>query len=245
MKYAETGSDLLTHDDAKLKERIAAILDRNRAVILSGYYDQYCDYISRIDARKRDAELLKEVCTPVKKRFSFILDRFIETLSGENGDYRLDETENDLEYASRFVLPGKDRDVSSHEIVKETRAFVDVATKHVLDEVNSSNSSVLPETIANIMNGLTYIVFEDLWVSSVLGFRSQQIVIQQLLSKLMKVQEEERQNFWREIHDTVLQVLAIVPLKLEIIEELSKENSASMKRNSTCLNSGYTQLLRT
>jgi signal transduction histidine kinase len=230
MKYAETGSDLLTHDDAKLKERIAAILDRNRAVILSGYYDQYCDYISRIDARKRDAELLKEVCTPVKKRFSFILDRFIETLSGENGDYRLDETENDLEYASRFVLPGKDRDVSSHEIVKETRAFVDVATKHVLDEVNSSNSSVLPETIANIMNGLTYIVFEDLWVSSVLGFRSQQIVIQQLLSKLMKVQEEERQNFWREIHDTVLQVLAIVPLKLEIIEELSKENSASMKK---------------
>jgi signal transduction histidine kinase len=142
----------------------------------------------------------------------------------------LDETENDLEYASRFVLPGKDRDVSSHEIVKETRAFVDVATKHVLDEVNSSNSSVLPETIANIMNGLTYIVFEDLWVSSVLGFRSQQIVIQQLLSKLMKVQEEERQNFWREIHDTVLQVLAIVPLKLEIIEELSKENSASMKK---------------
>lgn len=45
-------------------------------------------------------------------------------------------------------------------------------------------------------------------------------MIRQLLSKLMKVQEEERQNFRRDIHDDVLQVLAVAKLKLEILEEL-------------------------
>jgi len=45
----------------------------------------------------------------------------------------------------------------------------------------------------------------------------------------MKVQEEERQNFWRDVHDDFLQVLAITMLKLEIIEELAQKNVDVMK----------------
>ena len=66
-------------------------------------------------------------------------------------------------------------------------------------------------------------------MSSVVGFRAQHKLIRQLLSKLMKAHEEERQNFWRDIHDDFLQVLAVTGLKLDIIEELSGKNVEVMK----------------
>jgi two-component system sensor histidine kinase DegS len=222
-------------DGSKLKVKIAEILEKNRMKILDQYYDEYCQYIYNIDYKKRDLEHLKSICTPVKRRFSIKLDRFIETLTRKNGDYNLNEGDQDVEYALRFVVPGRHKKLGSHDIVKTTESFVKIATKEVLDELNRLHYSIAKESIASIMDRLIYIAFEDLWVSSVVGFRFQHSVIQQLLSKLMKTQEEERQKFWVKIHDEFLQTLALIPIKLEIIEELSQKNSENMKEELNLL----------
>lgn len=222
-------------DELKVKAKIAEILEKNRMKILDQYYDEYCQYVYNIDHKKRDIEHLKSICTPVKRRFSIKLDRFIESLTRKNGDYNLNEGEQDVEYALRFVVPARHKQWGSHNIVKMIESFVKIATKQVLDELNRLHYPIAKESIASIMNRLIYIVFEDLWVNSVVGFRFQHSVIQQLLSKLMKTQEEERQKFWVEIHDEFLQILALIPIKLEIIQELSQKNSENMKEELNLL----------
>jgi two-component system sensor histidine kinase DegS len=105
-----------------------------------------------------------------------------------------------------------------------------MATSLVLKELKQTEYAVYKEDIIKLMNKLVLIIVEDLWVGSVVGFRFQQSIIHQLLSKLMMIQEEERQKLWREIHDEFLQVLAVIPLKLEIVEKLSQKDVAAMKR---------------
>lgn len=234
--YEPNNTELTKVDsDYEIKVRIAEALEKNRAKILDQYYDEYYHYVYNIDKIKRDIGYLKNACIPVKERTSIILDRFIEVLTGAKGDYNLKESEQDAEYALRFVVPTRYRELGSHDIIKMPENFVRIATKHVLDEMNPLNSSITQESIAIIMDRLIYVVFEDLWVSSVLGLRFQHSVIQQLLSKLMKTQEEERQKFWGEIHDEFLQTLALIPLKLEIIEELSQKNTENMKEELNLL----------
>jgi signal transduction histidine kinase len=214
----------------ELRTLIAGILQKRKPEIIEQYYEDYCRYIGKIDKKKRDLEHLKIVCIPVKKRFSKILDRFINFLASQDRRYDLRETEQDEEYALRFVVPGRNKEMNSHDVIMTTESIYRIATTAVLNELNPAEYSTSREAIMNIMNGLIYVTFEDLWVSSVAGFRAQHSVIQQLLSKLMRTQEEERQNLWREIHDDLLQILAVIPLKIEIIEELAQKNVPAMKK---------------
>ena len=217
-------------DESKLKVRIAQILKKNRTNISDQYYDGYCSYISAIDRKKTDIKHLRNVCTPVRNRFALILNRFIGLLESDNEKYDLKDSEEDQEYALRFVVPGRHRELGSHDIIRMTEDFVEIVTKQVLDELNQQDYRVAKENIGNIMEKLIYIVFEDLWISSVVAFRFQQSMIQQLLHKLMTSQEEERQKLWEEIHDEFLQALAVIPLKLEIIERLCQKDVPAMKR---------------
>ena len=217
-------------DESKVKVIIAEILEKNRTKILDQYYDEYCRHISLIDRKKRNIEELRSICAPVKMRFSVILNRFIGVLKSNNEEYDLKESEQDVEYALRFVVPGRYKELNSHDIIKTTEVFYSIATSLVLKELKQTEYAVSKEDIIKLMNKLILITVEDLWVVSVVGFRFQQSIIQQLLSKLMLIQEEERQKLWREIHDEFLQVLAVIPLKLEIVEKLSQKDVATMKR---------------
>ena len=222
------GFGLNTPDE--LRTAIAEILERRKPEIVEQYHEDYCQYISKIDRKKRDIEHLKIVCIPVKRRFSKILDRFINFLTSQDRGYDLKESEQDEEYALRFVVPGRSKEMNSHDVVMTTESIYEISTSVVLSELNPAEYSASREAVMNIMSGLIYVTFEDLWVSSVAGFRAQHSVIQQLLSKLMKTQEEERQNLWREIHDDLLQILAVIPLKLEIVEELAQKDISAMKK---------------
>ena len=217
-------------DKSKTKVKISEILEKNRTKILDQYYDDYCHHISLIDRKKRNIEELRSICAPVKMRFSVILNRFIGLLKSNNEEYDLKESEQDVEYALRFVVPGRHQELISHRIIKSTEAFYNIATSLVLKELKQTEYSAYGEDIIELMNKLVLIIVEDLWVGSVVGFRFQQSIIQQLFSKLMMIQEEERQKLWREIHDEFLQVLAAIPLKLEIVEKLSQKDVAAMKR---------------
>ena len=224
----EAGVSTLISD--KLLLKILSILEEERVHILDAYYEAYCEHISKIDKKRRSTDELKLICTPVKHRFTHILERFMGVLRSRNGEYDLMESEQDEEYALRFVVPGRYKKLDSHYIIEMTHYFYDIVTSCVLKKLNLEEYSISGERVANLMHGLVYITFEDLWVSSVVAFRSQHSLIQQLLCKLMMTQEEERQNLWREIHDELLQVLGVVGIKLEIVERLSQIDRVAMKR---------------
>jgi signal transduction histidine kinase len=214
----------------RVRLRVIAIIQDQKGFILDQYYDAFCRRVCLLDKKKREIDELKKVCLPVRARFSTILDRFVEVLGNKDLEYsyNLQGSEQDTEYAMRFVVPGQHHKLDTHGIIEDSEGFVNIVAKALL---SSADPLVQNHTrdVETLLNKLIYITFEDLWMSSVIGFRSQHGLIRQLLSKLMKVQEEERQNFWRDVHDDFLQVLAITMLKLEIIEELAQKNIEVMK----------------
>jgi signal transduction histidine kinase len=224
----KTSGSIMT--SGKLLLKIVSILEEEKVDILDSYYEAYCEHISKIDKKKRSADELKLICTPVKHRFGSILERFMGVLRSQTGEYDLKESEQDEEYALRFVVPGRYKELDSHYVIEMTQYFYDIVTSRVLNKLKLKEYSTSRERVSNLMHGLIYITFEDLWVSSVVAFRSQHSLIQQLLCKLMMTQEEERQNLWREIHDELLQVLGVVQIKLEIVERLSQIDPGAMKR---------------
>jgi signal transduction histidine kinase len=214
----------------RLRLRVIEIIRAQRAFILDQYYDAFCQRVCLLDRKKRGIEELRKICLPVRTRFSTILDRFTEVLRNDDlhYSYSLREGERDTEHAMRFVVPGLHHRLDTHDIIESTEGFVNTVATVLLSDTDPLVQSHRP-AIEKLLNKLIYITFEDLWMTSVIGFRSQHGLIRQLLSKLMKVQEEERQNFWRDVHDDFLQVLAITMLKLEIIEELARKNVDVMK----------------
>jgi len=214
----------------QLRLRVIEIIGGRRGFILDQYYDDFCQRVCLLDRKKRRIEELRKICLPVRTRFSTILDRFIDVLQNERLEYSysLQEGEQDTEHAMRFVVPGLHHRLDTHEIIESTEGFVNTVATVLLSDADPLVQSHRP-AIEKLLKKLIYITFEDLWMTSVIGFRSQHGLIRQLLSKLMKVQEEERQNFWRDVHDDFLQVLAITMLKLEIIEELAQKNVDVMK----------------
>ena len=232
----------------QLRLRVTRIIQDQRPFILDQYYDAFCRHVCLVDRRKRGIDELRKICMPVRARFSTILDRFIEVLNNKDFEYsyNLQESEKDTEYALRFVLPGQHHSLDTHDIIEDTEGFVNIVAKAIS---NSADGMVLAykRDVEAMLSKLIYITFEDLWTSSVIGFRSQHARIRKLLSKLMKVQEEERQNFWRDVHDDFLQVLSITVLKLETIEELAQRNVEVMKEEIEFLRgliNGSTQRLR-
>lgn len=214
----------------ELRLKVIELIQVQRGFILDQYYDAFCQRVSLLDRKKRGVEELRKICLPVRARFSTILDRFIEVLRNENLEYtyNLQESKQDTEHAMRFVVPGLHHRLDTHEIIDSTEGFVNIVARALLSDTDQLMQNYR-QAVETLLNKLIYITFEDLWMSSVIGFRSQHGLIRQLLSKLMKVQEEERQNFWRDVHDDFLQVLAITMLKLEIIEELAQKNVEVMK----------------
>jgi signal transduction histidine kinase len=232
----------------RLRLRAIAIIQDKRSLILDQYYDAFCQRICLLDPKKRGIDELRKVCLPVRTRFSIILDRFMEVLKNKNWElsYNLQESEQDTEYALRFVVPGQHHRLDSHDIIADTEGFVDTVREALLSDTDPLVQAHRWD-VETMLSKLIYITFEDLWMSSVIGFRSQHGLIRQFLSKLMKVQEEERQNFWRDVHDDFLQVLAITMIKLEIIEELAQKNVEVMKEEIEFLRrliNGSTQRLR-
>lgn len=120
----------------ELRAAIARILVKRKPEILEEYHEAYCRYISKIDRKKRDLEHLKIVCIPVKKRFSQILERFINQLTSQNREYDLKESDQDEEYALRFVVLGRNKEVSSHDVIRTTESFYKIATSAVLNDLN-------------------------------------------------------------------------------------------------------------
>jgi signal transduction histidine kinase len=210
-----------------LRSAIFEIVKQKETSILDLYYDAYCRYLSKIDAKKRDFDQLKVLCLPVKQRFSLILNRFLHTLANETEKYDLTESEQNEEYALRFVVPGRE---IAHNVVLTTQTLYNIVASAVLTGLSGTRYADSGEDIAHILNKLVYVTFEDLWITSVVGFRSQHSVIQKLLSKLMMTQEEERKRLWQEIHDDSLQGLAVILLKLEIIEKFLSENLQAAKK---------------
>ncbi len=233
----------------QLRLNLIGIIQNQRDSILDQYYDAFCGRVSLFDRKKRGIDALREICLPVKARFSAILDRFIAVLNNRDLEYsyNLQESEQEPEYVSRFiVVPGQQHRLDKHDIIRNTEEFVNIVAKAL---VNNADPLVKEhgKEVETMLSKLIYITFEDLWVASVVGFRSQQGLIRQLLSKVMKVQEEERQNFWRDVHDDFLQVLAITMVKLETIEELAQKNVEVMKEEVETLRrliNGSTKRLR-
>ena len=232
----------------QLETRIVALLQSKRDHILDQHYYAYCHHISMIDRKKRTIDRLEKLCLPIRSRFSIILDRFVEVLnnSRDGYSYSLRESEQDIEYAMRFVVPGRHRNLDFHDIIQMSESFVNTTVNTVFEH-NDSLLQAHQLEVNKILSKLTYVVMEDLWVSSVVGFRAHHGQIQQLLSKLMRAHEEERQNFWRDVHDDFLPLLVIAALKLEIIEEVSQKNVEVMKEEICILKKlikGSTQRLR-
>lgn len=213
----------------QLRLKITGIIQDQRDLILDQYYDAFCRYVCRHDRKKRGIDDLRKICLPVRARFATILARFIEVLNNKNLEYSysLRDSEQDTEYALRFVLPGQHHSLDTHDIIKDTEGFMNIVAKALWSSADPLVQAHKRD-VERMLSKLIYITFEDLWMSSVVGFRSQHSRIRQLLSKLMKMQEEERQNFWRDVHDDFLQVLSITMLKLETIQELAQRNAEVM-----------------
>jgi len=213
-----------------INTKIIKILKENKDNILNEFYIAYCHYISdrHPDEKKRDIKYLLKACIPVKNRFSAILDRFISFL--KKGSYDLSTSEKDTIYAMKYVVPAHYKELRSHDIVMMTRSFVEIAGNYVSTQLADKGYIISDEHIASCLNPLIYIIFEDLWVSSVVGFRHQYKLIQELLSTITKAQEETSQRLAEEIHNEVLQLLAAIPVKLEIVDGLAEKDIKGWKK---------------
>ncbi len=211
------------------RKRIAEILRLRHDDVIARFYETYCVLIKDTDPKNRNIEHLKELCSAAKGRFSMILDRFTASWMTGSTAYVFPDGPEEVEYSLRFLVPAKNRDVNSHVVVKIVNAFFDIVTTTVLRDLDPAEFGMTEAEALNLMSELIYINFEHLWVSSVVGFRYQHKIIQGLLSKLMKAQEEERQRFWQEIHDDFLQILAVIPLKLQIIKGLADTDPSATK----------------
>jgi len=211
------------------RRRIAEILRERHDEVIERFYETYCIFIKETDPENRDIENLKELCAAAKGRFSMILDRFTASWMTGRAEYVFADGPEEVDYSLRFLVPAKNRDLNSHVVVKIVNAFFDIATTAVFRDLDPADFGMTVAEALNLMSELIYMNFEHLWVSSVVGFRYQHTIIQGLLSKLMKAQEEERQRFWQEIHDDFLQILAVIPLKLQIIQGLADTDPAAVK----------------
>lgn len=224
-------SQLLRKDEnMTLRTIIAEIVKAKKKEIVNEFYNKYCLYIFNVDRKKRDIKQIRKICTPFKSRLLLIVEKFIDLLIKNDTNYIVAGTEENIDYALRFVVPAKDRDLKSNLTAQMVRDFQCTMAEKILSEINLSKKFVCEEKILNILNESTYIIFNDLWMSSVVGFRYQHSIIQKLLAKLIKAQEEERQKLCEQIHDRFLQSLALIPLKLEIIEKLSYCDLSTMRK---------------
>jgi|GEM_PF-1323467 len=200
--------------------KIISVLKKNKDNILNDFHIAYCHYISdrHPERKKREIKYLLKVCIPVKNRFSIIFDRFISFL--KNGYYDLSLSEKDTIYAMKYVVPAHYKELKSHDVIMMVKSFISIAGNYASAQLANKGYIISNERITSCLNSLVYIIFEDLWVSSVVGFRHQHKVIQKLLASITKTQEETSQKLAEEIHNDVLQLLATVPVKLEIIDEL-------------------------
>jgi signal transduction histidine kinase len=219
----------------RLKARVVEFLEKKREEIIDEFYEEYCMYIFSVDPKKRDFNAIKSICSPFKHRLSLILNKFIEVLLTDDKNYAIPESEKDIDYALRLVIPAKNIPINNHVVLKMVKSFNDMITKKILKEINLSKHFVSEEKVKNILNEIIFIIFNDLWVSCVVGFRYQHSVIQALLGKLIRVQEDERQKLHGEIHDELLQVLALIIVKLEIIEELSYHDVHALRNELSWL----------
>ncbi len=216
----------------RIKIKIIKILKENKDNILNDFYIAYCHYISNRhpNEKKREIEYLLKVCIPVKNRFSIILDRFISFLEKGFYDYDLSTSEKDTIYAMKYVVPAHYKELKSHDIIMVTKSFVDITGNYISTRLADKRYIISDERIAGCLNSLIYIIFEDLWVSSVVGFRHQHKLIRELFSNITKAQEETSQRLAEEIHNEVLQLLAAIPVKLEIVDGLAEKDIKGWKK---------------
>jgi len=221
---------LLNYKLKAINTKIIKIIKKSKNNILDEFYIAYCHYISNkhLDERKKNIEYLLNVCVPVRNRFSYILDRFVSFL--KKGSYDLSVSEQDTVYAMKYVVPAHYDELKSHNIIIMTKSFVDIVRKYISIQLSANGYFISNEHIMSRLNNLVYIIFEDLWVSSVVGFRHQHRVIQKLLSSITESQERTSQRLAEEIHNEVLQLLATVPVKLEIIDGLVEKDIKSTKK---------------
>jgi len=215
---------------ASIDSVIIKILKENKDNVLDEFYIAYSQYISNRhpEEKKRDINYLLSACIPVKNRFSAIFDRFISFLT--DGFYDLSISEHDTMYAIKYVVPAHYKDLKSHDIIMMTKSFICITERCLLTQLAQKRYAISNQYISNCLNPLIYIIFEDLWISSVVGFRHQHKIIRNLLSSITKAQEETSQKLAEEIHNEVLQLLATVPVKLEIIDELVEKDVGECRR---------------
>ena len=184
---------------------------------------------------------LESICRPVYYRYMAVLERFINLL--RDSDYDVSQSEKDLEYSLRFVVPGHYlKNHSNHCIVQMTKSFVSIATMKVLGDLGLRNPKQERE-VECIMQELAYLTFEDLWISSVAGFRFQRQRIDSLLCQLMDSHDRQRQQVLDHLHDGLLQELAIISLRLNMLRELQKNNSSAADKELGSIISLITTLI--
>ncbi len=224
----KTKSSKKADDFFNFKLKMREVIQNNRQEIIEEFYQKWLLLMMDTSGHK-NIEWLAKVCTSIKIRFMNVLDRFINILNGNDNNHDFGDEQDLLEYSLRFIIPAIHKKLDTHVVVRIVKCFIDTVSATILKNIKPSEYSLTKADVINMLNELVYICFENLWVTSVIGFRHQQSVIRGLLSKLMKAQEEERQKFWTEIHDDFLQTLAVIPIKLQAVEELAKVDTRAMK----------------
>lgn len=210
------------------KFKVAEVIQNNRQEIIEEFYDKWLLIMMNVGGHK-DIEWLAKICTSVKDRFMNVLDRFVAMLNGNDNNHDFGDEQDLIEYSLRFIIPAIHKKSDSYNVVRIVKCFVDTVSATILNNVKPSEYFMTKADVINTLGELIYMSFENLWVTSIVGIRHQQIVIRGLLSKLMKAQEQERQKFWTEIHDEFLQTLAVIPMKLQAVEELSGVDARAAK----------------
>ena len=214
---------------AETRAKCAVVLEAYREDLLDDIYGAYCRILGE-DSGRDEAELVV-VCLPVRNRISHILSRYIIKLQS-NQDYNFrGSDEEEIEYALRFVVSGRYRDTNSHFIVKLIESIVDGTIAKLTEKLADVSSS----EIRDIAYPLIYRCFEDLWFSCVTGFTFQHKKIEKLLSHITETQERERRHISYELHDRMLQNLATISLKLQMMKEISGKDSSAMEKEISVL----------
>jgi len=213
-----------------LRKKIADLLENEKEKILDEYSR---NLISHLTTQRKEKIIPKRLITgALRKRFRDILERQICYL--RTGDYDVSSSMEDVDFAD-YVIPQPSQDLKSHTVTVALELFINTIAEQIFNKLKF-DSYISYSHITPLLNKLIYLAYEDLWITSIVGFKRQQATIRKLLLKAMKAHEEERKVLAIELHDGVLPLLATALIRIDILKKLlAKGKEKKLKKELLCL----------
>lgn len=199
----------------KLGEKIAELIYTDKELILDQYSSKLTEYYQ---SKWKRQPIPKWLFVILRARYADILERQVSYL--RTGQYCNSKSFEDKSYAIQ-VVPFCSQDLRSTRLILTMELFTGTVVSHIFNKMKEIGFIPYSD-IAPLLDKLSHLAYEDLWITTIVSHGFQRNIIQELLKKKIKVHEDERREIAIGLHDGVLQSLATALVETQILEKLMK-----------------------